>query len=299
MNNSGDAAEQIVRMSLEGVEFAARISGAAAKELALLIIAAVKNNNKEHMKLRGKERLKSMLKSGKPLEIYSIKERDLARFAKGAKEYGIVYSVIQNTKNNPDGLCDIMVKADDAPKIARLSERFNFATVDRAKIEREIMDSRSEKAEVIEGSEPEAMDVADTEKLPVDLRGTDEGKSEPDTPEAETVEMTQAGHSNPEPMKAEAEVKDSLPLASADRQNRNQSEPISERSRSSENGSSKRPSVREEMREIRASRSKKEEAAPKRGERSKTEKPKGNPTTTHQQPQISGRTNKTKTKGSR
>ncbi len=31
MNNSGDAAEQIVRMSLEGVEIAAKITGTAAK----------------------------------------------------------------------------------------------------------------------------------------------------------------------------------------------------------------------------------------------------------------------------
>ena len=39
MNHSGDAAEQIVRMSLEGVEVAARITGTAAKEVALLLLA--------------------------------------------------------------------------------------------------------------------------------------------------------------------------------------------------------------------------------------------------------------------
>ena len=34
MYNSGEAAEQIVRMSLEGTEFALKITGAAAKNLA-------------------------------------------------------------------------------------------------------------------------------------------------------------------------------------------------------------------------------------------------------------------------
>jgi len=34
MSVSGDAAEQIVKMSLEGVEVAARITGTAAKEIA-------------------------------------------------------------------------------------------------------------------------------------------------------------------------------------------------------------------------------------------------------------------------
>ncbi|MCL2222081.1 MAG: PcfB family protein [Oscillospiraceae bacterium] len=93
MNASGDAAEQIVRMSLQGVEVAARITGTAAKEIALLIIAALKSDNKGHLKLKGKERLSAMLKSGKPLEIYSVNERDLERFSKAAKEYGIVYCV--------------------------------------------------------------------------------------------------------------------------------------------------------------------------------------------------------------
>ena len=34
MYNSGDAAEQVVRMSLEGAEVALKITGAAAKNLA-------------------------------------------------------------------------------------------------------------------------------------------------------------------------------------------------------------------------------------------------------------------------
>ena len=34
MNNSGDAAEQIVRMSLEGTEVALRLTGSAAKNIA-------------------------------------------------------------------------------------------------------------------------------------------------------------------------------------------------------------------------------------------------------------------------
>ncbi len=38
MNHAGDAAEQIVRMSLEGVEFAVRITGGAAKEIAAFIM---------------------------------------------------------------------------------------------------------------------------------------------------------------------------------------------------------------------------------------------------------------------
>ena len=38
MNNGGDAAEQGVRLSLEGFEVAARLSGSAAKKIALLLV---------------------------------------------------------------------------------------------------------------------------------------------------------------------------------------------------------------------------------------------------------------------
>ena len=37
MNNGGDAAEQIVRLSLEGFEVAARLSGSAAKNVAFFL----------------------------------------------------------------------------------------------------------------------------------------------------------------------------------------------------------------------------------------------------------------------
>jgi len=301
MNTSGDAAEQIVRMSLQGVEFAARITGSAAKEIALLIITALKSDNKGHIKYRGKERLKSMLKSGKPLEIYSLKERDLKRFAKGAKEYGIVYCVLRNTKGNPDGLCDIMVRADDAPKIARVAERFNFATVDKAKIEREIMESRAERADTpnTESSVPteqNAPDIGDTEKLLDDILGTSEGKAEPDTPEQQKEETVQTKKS--EPAKTETEVRENRPLAT-DGNPRSQSEPTSEPNKNSAKDSlmanpNNKPSVREEMREIRASQKSKVEEGVKREDRNRVDRKRRNYSTKHQQPQKSGKTKKSK-----
>ena len=46
MNPGGDAAEQVVRLSLEGVELAAKISGAGAKNIALLLYATLKQERK-------------------------------------------------------------------------------------------------------------------------------------------------------------------------------------------------------------------------------------------------------------
>ena len=37
MNTSGEAADQVVRMTLNGVEVAAKLSGAAAKQVAVML----------------------------------------------------------------------------------------------------------------------------------------------------------------------------------------------------------------------------------------------------------------------
>ena len=46
MSNSGEAAEQVVRMSLNGIEIAAKISGKAAERLAVLLYAVIKDQKR-------------------------------------------------------------------------------------------------------------------------------------------------------------------------------------------------------------------------------------------------------------
>ena len=124
MNTSGEAADQIVRMSLNGVEVAAKLTGAGAKQIAVLLYAIMK----EQKKNRGKMMLSNLLKSGKELKVFAFKDTDLERFCKAAKEYGVLYCVLKN-KNGKDGYTDVMVRAEDASKINRIYERFHLATV--------------------------------------------------------------------------------------------------------------------------------------------------------------------------
>ena len=46
MSYSGEAADQVVRLSLNGVEVAAKLSGSAAKQLAIMIYAILKDQKK-------------------------------------------------------------------------------------------------------------------------------------------------------------------------------------------------------------------------------------------------------------
>ena len=47
MNHAGDAAEQVVRMSLEGAEVALKITGVAAKNLAAALYTILKDRRKQ------------------------------------------------------------------------------------------------------------------------------------------------------------------------------------------------------------------------------------------------------------
>ena len=131
MNPGGDAAEQVVRLSLEGAEVAARISGTGAKNIALLLYATLK----EEQKTKGKARLTNMLRTGKELKVYTITNKDLGKFAKEAKRYGVLYCVLKDRSNkDPNAAVDVIARAEDASKVQRITERFRLTTVDKADV---------------------------------------------------------------------------------------------------------------------------------------------------------------------
>lgn len=141
---------------------------------------------------------------------------------------------------NVDGLCDVMVCAEDASKINRIVERFQLATVDTASIKQEIEQARQEK--LPESLEAErAMEAATTEEHEpvtkeqeasspaISEEFLDEllGKPEPPEgvePENEEPEGEQPVHEG-EPL-AEAEEPERLPLP-RQAESQNQAEPLS------------------------------------------------------------------------
>lgn len=137
MSYSAEAAEQVVRMSLNGVEVAAKISGKAVERLATLLFAICRGQKKT----KGKARLTSMLRSGKELKVFAVKDSELQKFCQEAKRYGVLYCVLKDNKAN-DGLTDIMVRADDGSKVNRIFERFNLATIDMGTVKAEIQKDR-------------------------------------------------------------------------------------------------------------------------------------------------------------
>ena len=224
MNTGGEAAEQIVRMSLEGFEVAAKITGAGAKNIAILLYSILK----EEKKTKGKARLTSMLRSGKELKVFTVKSGDLKKFTQEAKKYGVLYCVLTDRKNkDPNAEVDVIARAEDASKISRIVERFNLASVDTASIVTEAEKSKDAK----DGqSEPDigVQEKAEKDKLLDELMGKPVKKEE----------------NAPNPSVAKTEKSP-------------QSEPISEQPKKSAEGATmtkEKPSVREELRKIKESR---------------------------------------------
>ena len=249
MNPGGDAAEQVVRLSLEGVEVAAKISGAGAKNIALLLYAALK----EEQKTKGKARLTSMLKSGKELKVYTITNKDLAKFSQEAKRYGVLYCVLKDRKNtDPNAAVDVIARAEDASKIQRITERFKLATVNRADVSLEIQKDKEKLfpkdksvKEALRGGQagdqsraaaPESMPVMDESMQPDPERGL---------PPAYDEEPREGRRIMGGPKKEEPQVNPSLAKTGRDPL----SEPNSTQASPSNGfpGKTERPSVRENL----------------------------------------------------
>lgn len=182
MNSSSDAAEQMVRMTLEGTQVALKVTGSAAKNVGAILIAI----SKDKTKTRGKTTLNNMIKSGKELKVFSLKESDLKKFVKEAKKYGVLYSVLVDKKQTKkDGLVDIIVRAEDAAKINRIFERFKFSSFDRATVknETEKEKSRSEysksKEEIVDDILTKKESKEETEKEELNPTNKESEKNSP------------------------------------------------------------------------------------------------------------------------
>ena len=267
MSYSGDAAEQVVRMSLETGDVAIRLAGSGAKQLAILLYAILR----EQKKTRGKTRLANMLRSGKELKVFAVKDSDLKLFCREAKKYGVLYCVLKD-RDATDGITDLMVRAEDASKINRIFERFNLSTVDMAEIRSEIernRETRQEDAPEMPAADEPMADQEIEELLDTMLSSAPEQEGRNRGPFFESPqdqEISRGGERGDEsspPYSWERSTAELAAMSDRDRRSR-QSEPTSRPKEqpgpdTSDPRGRTRPSVRQELNEIKAEQRQKAE----------------------------------------
>ena len=249
MNLGSDPADQVVRYTLEGTEFALRISGTAAKNFAIFAAAVLRDQKKT----RGKTNLTRLLREGKPLKFFSVPEERMREFTQEAKRHGLLF-VPMRDRTNP-GSIEIAIWADDAAKVKRIIDRMQL--------------------DVVETGEAEIMSDVEPERP---VQGQEQ--AEPDHPAAPTADgpipfepdnaSDDLGFTQPAPPPAEPETP---PFRSARTNGPPSGQPSASRNRSPNTSPAlradrvrargERPSVRDELREIRAMLRGTEPVAPK------------------------------------
>ena len=162
MSSNGEAAEQVTRIILDGTEVLLKLTGKGAERAAVLVYTTLRQQEKT----KGAARLSSMLRSGKPLKVYTFEEKDLPKFKEVAKQYGVLYSILKE-KDKTGGVFDVLVRADDENKINRIIERFSLTKLDTTSLKVELEKEKSEREQSKAGEvEKNPDNVAEQKEVP-------------------------------------------------------------------------------------------------------------------------------------
>ena len=248
MNLGSDPADQVVRYTLEGTEFALRISGTAAKNFAIFAAAVLRDQKKT----RGKTNLTRLLREGKPLKFFSVSADRMREFAQEAKRHGLLFVPMRDC-NDPDHI-EIAIWADDAAKVERIIERMQLDVVETGEAEIMTDVDHTEPEQAQEGPDRQPAQAADG---PIPF--------EPDDADYDL------GFTQPAP--SPAEPGNPPPSRSTRRTDPPSAPPSASRSRSPNTSPtlhagevrarSERPSVRDELRSIKAMLRQRESVTPR------------------------------------
>lgn len=125
MDAGSEAADLMVREGLQITEATIKLLAAGSKNLAAFLYALAKDNKR----VSGKTNMGRLLREGKELRVFQLRESDLAAFNAYAKK-GILYAVVKD-KNAGDGLVDLITNVDFASQVNLFLERHGYAAPKR------------------------------------------------------------------------------------------------------------------------------------------------------------------------
>lgn len=121
MDISGEAADLVIREGLQVTEAAAKLAGAGIKNVAALLIALAS----QEYKVMGETSAKRLARDPAPAEVIQLKQEDIQKFRKLAKEYGILYFMAQK-KGNDNGLINVISNQNYAAQLNAVMEELDY-----------------------------------------------------------------------------------------------------------------------------------------------------------------------------
>lgn len=267
MSANGEAAEQVTRILLEGTEVLLRLSGKGAERAAVLVYTTLRQQEKT----KGAARLSSMLRSGKPLKVYTFEAKDLPKFKEVAKQYGVLYTILKE-KDKTGGVFDVLVRADDENKINRIIERFDLTKLDTSSLKVEL-EKEKRARDTAKGTESERV-VSDEpdEKQVIERERPEKSRSDRMADDLMSAPVQKEVRTSGNPDMARTENVETMSGETISRaETSHLSEPFLRGSRSpmdrnegrSDKSGKRKPSVRAELNDLKKARAEKVESAAK------------------------------------
>lgn len=120
---SSDAADEVVRIMLNGTEVAVRLAGSGVKNLAAMLIAWSKKEKKPY----GKTNMMRLLKSGEELQVISLDREQYKQFKTLAKKK-VLYAPFLNTKEE-DGKVEVVISSKSIPLVNYILKKIGYGDV--------------------------------------------------------------------------------------------------------------------------------------------------------------------------
>ncbi len=120
MDVSGDVADLMVKESIQLTEASIKLLAGGSRDLTAFLLALARDNKK----LVGKTGMNRLLREGKELKVFQLRESDLAEFTKYAKN-NVLFAVIKN-QCRTDGLVDLVTSTDFVSQVNLFMERRGY-----------------------------------------------------------------------------------------------------------------------------------------------------------------------------
>ncbi len=130
MDVSAEAADVVVRESLQATEAAAKLTLEGMKNVAALLLAIAKQD----MKVVGQTTAKRLARDPAPAVVIPIKAGDKAKFQKLAKEFGVLYFFAQK-KGNDNGMLNVVSNENYAALLNAIMQQLGYPIPEKAKEE--------------------------------------------------------------------------------------------------------------------------------------------------------------------
>lgn len=127
MDVSAEAADLVVKEGIQATESAVKLAGTGLKNVAALLLALQRQDNK----VVGKTSAKRLARDPAPAVVVPLKREDMKQFQKLAKEYGILYFIAQK-KGTDTGYVNIVSNQNYAAQLNAVMEAMQYPIPQKA-----------------------------------------------------------------------------------------------------------------------------------------------------------------------